>query len=256
LKMPKKAAAPAKSAGASKRAVPETILKKAARDKKRAEAVVAARAAAKKATAESRKLATTNAEKYFKEYQAADAKLIQDKRDAKAKGQFFVEGEPKVALLVRIRGINKLAPKPKKILQLLRLRQINNAVFVKLNKATWNMIRIIEPFITYGFPSRATVSKLIYKRGHGKVNRCRIPLTDNSIIAGELGAKGVNCIEDLIHEIVTCGANFKEANNFLWPFKLSNPIGGFEKKRHQFGQGFGATGNREEYINNLVGKMM
>jgi len=259
LKMPKKAAAaaPAKKAGAaSKRAVPETLLKKAARDKKRAEAAVAARAALKKSTAEARKLATANAEKYFKEYQAADAQLIKDKRDAKAKGQFFVEGEPKVALLVRIRGINKLAPKPKKILQLLRLRQINNAVFVKLNKATWNMIRIIEPFITYGFPSRATVSNLIYKRGHGKVDRCRIPLTDNSIIAGVLGEKGVNCMEDLIHEIVTCGANFKEANNFLWPFKLSNPRGGFEKKRHQFGQGFGATGNREEYINNLVGKMM
>jgi len=261
LKMPKKAAAaaPAKKAGgASKRAVPETFLKKAARDKKRAETKVADRAALKKATAESRKLATANAEKYFKEYAATDAKLIADKRDAKAKGQFFVEGEPKVALLVRIRGINKLAPKPKKIMQLLRLRQINNAVFVKLNKATWNMIRIIEPFITYGFPSRATVSKLIYKRGHGKVDRCRLPLSDNSIIAGQLSTQGINCMEDLIHEIVTCGANFKQANNFLWPFKLSNPLGGFakEKKRHQFGQGFGAVGNREEYINTLVAKMI
>jgi large subunit ribosomal protein L7e len=35
---------------------------------------------------------------------------------------FLMEAEPKVALLVRIRGVNKLAPKPKKILQLLRLR--------------------------------------------------------------------------------------------------------------------------------------
>ena len=154
-------------------------------------------------------------------------------------------------------SINKLAPKPKKIMQLLRLRQINNAVFVKLNKATWNMIRMVEPFITYGFPSRTTTSKLIYKRGHGKVNRMRLPLSDNMIISKELGEKtGINCIEDLIHEIVTCGPHFKQANNFLWPFKLSNPKGGFEIKRHQFGQGFGATGNREEYINNLVAKMM
>ena len=127
---------------------------------------------------------------------------------------------------------------------------------MKLNKATWNMIRIVEPFITYGFPSRATVSKLIYKRGHGKVDRCRLPLSDNAIIAGQLGAHGINSIEDLIHEIVTCGPKFKEANNFLWPFKLSSPNGGFEKKRHQFGQGFGASGNREEYINNLIAKMM
>merc|ERR1712086_272509 len=149
---------------------------------------------ASKARKAARDLAMKNAEKYFKEYQAADEKLIADKRDAKAKNQFFVEAEPKVALLVRIRGINKLAPKPKKIMQLFRLRQINNAVFVKLNKAPWNMIRMVEPFITYGFPSRATVSKLIYKRGHGKVTRARLPLSDNALIAGELGAHGINCV--------------------------------------------------------------
>merc|ERR1711943_113311 len=85
------------------------------------------------------------------------------------------------------------------------------------------MIRIIEPHITFGFPSRHMIKNLIYKRGCGKVNRCRIPLTDNSIVANELGKHGINCVEDLIHEIVTCGPKFKEANNFLWPFKLSSP---------------------------------
>merc|ERR1711937_994599 len=203
-----------------------------------------------------RKLALANAEKYAKEYADADKALIDGKRKAKKEGKIFVEGEPKVAFLVRIKGINKLAPKPKKILQLMRLRQLHNGVFVKLNKATWNIIRIIEPHITFGYPSRETISKLIYKRGYGKVDRCRIPLTDNSIIAGQLGESGINCIEDLIHEIVTCGPKFKEANNFLWPFKLSSPLGGFEIKRHSFGQGFGAYGNREELVNPLIGKMM
>jgi large subunit ribosomal protein L7e len=152
-------------------------------------------------------------------------------------------------------SINKLAPKPKKILQLLRLRQLHNGVFIKLNKATWNMIRIIEPHVTFGYPSRHMIKNLIYKRGAGKVNRCRIPLTDNSIIAGELGTHGINCIEDLVHEITTCGPKFKEANNFLWPFKLSSPLGGFEIKRHSFAQGYGAYGNREELINQLIKKM-
>ena len=153
-------------------------------------------------------------------------------------------------------SINKLAPKPKKILNLLRLRQLHNGVFVKLNKATWNMIKMVEPFVTYGFPSRASISKLIYKRGYGKVNRCRLPLTDNSIVEGELGKHGINCVEDLIHEIVTCGPKFKEANNFLWPFKLSSPLGGFEVKRHSFLQGWGAFGGRDELINPLIKKMM
>lgn len=43
-----------------------------------------------------------------------------------------------------------MSPKVRKVLQLFRLLQINNGVFVKLNKATMNMIRIIEPYITYG----------------------------------------------------------------------------------------------------------
>jgi len=203
----------------------------------------------------SRALASKNAEKYAKEYEAADKATIDGKRAAKKAGQFFVEGEAKVAFIIRIKGINKLAPKPKKILQLFRLRQLHNGVFVKLNKATWNMIRIIEPHVTFGYPSRHMIKNLIYKRGAGKVNRCRIPLTDNSIIAGELGVHGINCIEDLAHEIITCGPKFKEANNFLWPFKLSSPLGGFEIKRHSFAQGYGAYGNREELINQLIKKM-
>lgn len=140
-------------------------------------------------------------------------------------------------------------------MRLLRLRQLHNGVFVRLNKATINMIRTVEPLITYGFPTRDTVRRLIYKRGFGKINRSRIPLNDNAVIEQGLGKVGINCIEDLIHEIVTCGPNFKAANNFLWPFKLSSPNGGFEKKRHPFQNG-GAWGNREELINKLVARMM
>lgn len=44
-------------------------------------------------------------------------------------------------------SINKVAPKVKKVLRLLRLRQINNATFVKLNKASLNMLRIAQPYI-------------------------------------------------------------------------------------------------------------
>jgi ribosomal protein L30/L7E len=53
-----------------------------------------------------------------------------------------VLGEPKLAFVMRIRGINQVSPKVRKVLQLFRLRQINNGVFIKLNKATVNMLRI------------------------------------------------------------------------------------------------------------------
>lgn len=244
-----------RAASKKPRVVPENFVKKAARDAKILKAMVDARKAAKAANADKRKVAAANAAKYAKEYADADAALIKSKRDAKKAGSFFVEGEAKIAFVIRIRGINKLSPKQRKIMQLLRLRQIHNGVFVKLNKATWNMIRMVEPLITYGFPTRSTVKNLIYKRGFGKVNRSRIPLQDNSVIDGQLGKVGISCVEDLIHEIWTVGANFKQANNFLWPFKLNSPAKGFEKKRHPYMKG-GAWGNREENINELIARML
>ena len=139
-------------------------------------------------------------------------------------------------------------------MRLLRLRQLHNGAFVRVNKASVNMLRKVEPYITYGYPSRETIKKLILKRGYGKVNRQRIPL-NNQIIEGALGKKGINTVEDLINEIFTVGENFKEANNFLWPFKLRGPRGGFSAKRHPF-QRKGDWGNREEYINTLISKML
>lgn len=56
------------------------------------------------------------------------------RREAKAAGGFYADPEPRVALVVRIRGINDLHPKTRKVLQLLRLRQIHNAVFVKVRE--------------------------------------------------------------------------------------------------------------------------
>lgn len=63
------------------------------------------------------------------------------------------------------------------------------------------------------------------------------------------------CTEDLIHEIFTVGKHFKEANNFLWPFKLSAPLGGLESKLKNYIEG-GQNGNRETHINALVQRML
>jgi large subunit ribosomal protein L7e len=175
---------------------------------------------------------------------------------AKESGALYVPAESRLAFVIRIRGINKLNPKVVRILRLLRLRQLHNGVFVRVNKAAINMLRRVEPYITYGYPSRETVSKLIYKRGYGKINGQRIPLTNNSLIDRTLGKQhNIICIEDLINEIATVGASFKEANNFLWPFKLTPPRGGFVSKRHPIQRG-GDWGNREELINDLILKML
>lgn len=152
-------------------------------------------------------------------------------------------------------SISKMAPKPRKTLQLLRLLQINNGVFVRLTKATSEMLKIVEPYIAYGYPNLKTVRELVYKRGYGKIDKQRIPLTDNQIIEDHLGKYGIVCMEDLIHEIYTVGANFKQASNFLWPFKLSNPNGGFRPRKFKHFVEGGDLGNREEKINALVKSM-
>eukprot|EP00111_Clytia_hemisphaerica_P000058 TCONS_00000139-protein len=234
--------------------VPETLLKR----RKTLEKVRAARAASKlkqkKANKDKRQVIFTRAENYVKEYRQKEQDVIRMKRLAKKTGNFYVPAEAKLAFVIRIRGINQVSPKVKKALQLLRLRQINNGVFVRLNKASINMLRLVEPYISWGYPNLKSVRDLIYKRGHGKVAHQRIPLTENSIIENALGKRNIICIEDLIHEIYTVGENFKQANNFLWPFKLSCPTGGMRKKTIHFVEG-GDHGNREDFINNLIKQM-
>ena len=133
--------------------------------------------------------------------------------------------------------------------------QINNGVFVKVTKAITEMIKVVEPWVAYGYPALKTVKELVYKRGYGKVNKQRIALTDNSIIEENLGKYGIICMEDLIHEIYTVGPNFKQASNFLWPFKLSSPNGGFQRRKFKHFIEGGDLGNREEKINALVRRM-
>eukprot|EP00096_Caligus_rogercresseyi_P015114 TRINITY_DN755_c0_g1_i2.p1 TRINITY_DN755_c0_g1~~TRINITY_DN755_c0_g1_i2.p1 ORF type:complete len:244 (-),score=80.98 TRINITY_DN755_c0_g1_i2:166-897(-) len=236
-------------------AVPETVLKR----RKRIAEIRANRAkhviASKKSRHTKRIDIFKRAEKYVKEYRSKEADELRLQRDAKKEGGYYVSSEPKLAFVMRIRGINKVAPKVRKVLQLFRLRQINNGVFIKLNKATINMLRICEPYITWGSPNLKSVRELVYKRGFVKIEGKRIPITSNSLIETVLGKYNIICVEDLIHEIITVGPNFKYASNFLWPFKLNTPSGGWRKKSNHFVEG-GDFGCREEKINPLLRRMV
>merc|ERR1712058_129275 len=127
-----------------------------------------------------------SAEHCFK-YQEETKALIKQKQDAKNNGSIYVESSPKIAFVMRIHGIVGLAPKPRKILRLLRLKQVHNGVFVKVNKPIMNMLKIVNPFVTYGYPSLKAVKDLIYKRGCVKFNNQRIRIQDNEIINNKLG---------------------------------------------------------------------
>merc|ERR1711939_1175529 len=233
----------------------ESVLKKQKTQDALAKAAAAAATAAKKANKEKRVAAYKSAEKYVKEYRALAAQRVRMHRQAKAAGNHFVDAEAKLAFVVRIRGLNDMHPKTKKILQIMRLRQMNMGVFMKVSKAATEMLKRVEPYLSYGYPNLKSVRELIYKRGFGKINKQRLPLNDNSVIERGLGKYGIICMEDLVHEIYTVGPHFREANNFLWPFKLRPAKGGQAKKRKGFCEG-GLAGNREEKMNDLIAKML
>jgi len=236
--------------------IPESLKKKITRNKRLAEekkVKIAARRQANKVIRHDLKMKSL---KYDKEYRKEQRYLIQKRREAREHGNFFIEPEAKLLFVIRITGINKLAPKPRKILKLLRLDQLHKGVFVKVTKPMLNMLKYVQPYVVCGYPSLKTVRRIIMKRGYGKVNKQRIPLTNNKIIEESLGKFGIQGMDDLIHEIYTVGPNFKQASNFLWPFKLSSPRGGFVCKRHGFHEMKGGDwGNREELINELISRM-
>lgn len=165
---------------------------------------------------------------------------------------------------VSIKGV---APKPRKILQLLRLLRLHNGVFCKVTKSILEMVRLIEPYVTYGYPSRETVRRLLYCRGYCRylckenrrtvLNMRRLQLTDNQLVRDKFSKLNLTGIEDMVHQIYTVGPHFRLVNNFLWSFKLTCPRGGFISKRHAFSElRKGDWGNREHYINELVERMI
>lgn len=236
-------------------AVPETILKRRKRQQENRAVRAASLAKDRVARRKKRVDIFKRAEKYVKEYRQREHDELRLAREAKKAGNYYVPAEPKFAFVMRIRGINQVAPKVRKVLQLFRLRQINNGVFIKLNKATINMLRICEPYITWGTPNLKSVRELIYKRGFLKIDGKRTPITSNDLVEKTLGRHGVICVEDMIHELVTVGPSFKYVSNMLWPFKLNTPTGGWRKKTNHFVEG-GDFGCREDKINALLRNMV
>uniref|UniRef100_A0A8C2SVG3 Ribosomal protein L7 like 1 n=1 Tax=Coturnix japonica TaxID=93934 RepID=A0A8C2SVG3_COTJA len=165
--------------------------------------------------------------------------------------QVAVPKEHKLAFVVRIAEIKGVSLRVKKVINSLRLKRIYSGTFVKLSPLSLKMLQIVEPYVAWGYPNLKSVRELILKRGQGKVNKKRVPLTDNMLIEEHLGNCGIICLEDLIHEIYSAGKYFRNVSDFLWPFQLSvaryaarNKVG--------FLKEMGKPGCRGEGINQLI----
>jgi len=241
----------------TKQFIPEDVLKRRNRDRSTAEnRGMLKKHKVKTPSTQQQKDPIKRAEKFVKEYRAKQRSYVDIKKRARIENGYSIPSHVKILLIIRIRGHNKtVAPQVKKVLGLFRLRQIFDASFIRVNRATLNMLKRVERYVAFGYPSRKTVSEIIHKRGAARINTDRIPLTSNEITEKHLGQFGLVCTEDLVHEVATCGPHFKEVNNFLWSFKLNEPKEDLKDKNHPFKSG-GDWGNREEKINDLAQKMI
>ncbi len=85
--------------------------------------------------------------------------------------------------------------KAKRVLHSFHLSHFNTAVFVQVTPTTLSMLRLIEPYTTFGYPTLKTVKHLITKRGHTFVDGKRTPIKNNTIVETALASKGMICIE-------------------------------------------------------------
>ena len=109
----------------------------------------------------------------------------------------------------------------KKIFQTLRLNQRHQVVFLKNTQENQTLLKVVEPFVIFGYPTISTIRELIFKKGFAVLNGKKTPIQSNTTIEEQLGKHGVICLEDIIHDIFTVGDNFDIVTNFLSPFMVS-----------------------------------
>lgn len=164
----------------------------------------------------------------------------------------------KMVFIIRIREPNGMPKNVKKILNNMKLKSINEGTFRRYDEATKKKLHLIEPWVTYGIPSKNMINDLIRRRGHGKIDGKRIRLSDNVVVEKALSDEtegAVICVDDMVHELHIVGNEFRKVNSFLWTFQLSSPRTKFQKEKLGYKEG-GDYGDRGEEIDDLIMQML
>lgn len=173
-------------------------------------------------------------------------------QSAKAAG----ETNPKLLLVMRHAGKKIFDKTTTDIFKSLRMWQRHNAVFLENNKENQLLLRVIEPFVVYGFPTLSTIRELLFKKGFARIDGKKTAIQSNTMVEEQLGDKGVICLEDIIHEIYTVGDNFAAVNQFLCAFTMSSPRDGWKNKVSVAFKRGGEYGDRGNGINDLIARCL
>lgn len=167
----------------------------------------------------------------------------------------YCKPETEFFVVVQIRSQVNIAPRPKKTLELLRLNGINTCVVVRNNKSIKTMLQNAKDYIAFGHISYELLRKLVYSRGYGKINGEKVNLSNENI--EDFFEGRFKCVEELCNVIYSGKPEIKEVLNFLCPFKLCPPRGGFPNghKKKSFVQG-GSSNDHKDLLGRLLERMI
>lgn len=166
------------------------------------------------------------AEAFVNQFRKAERDTHRMKRTMASKTLFKVQDADSQNLLVVFRHrAHKIASDiTMKMLNSLQLGQLFNVALLKNNEETVALLKLVEPYVTWGYPNINAVRELIFKHGFLKIDSKKVAIDSNKLIEDHLGALGVICIEDIVHELFNVTENFDKIKEFLLPFKVNKQL--------------------------------
>ncbi|XP_058121141.1 uncharacterized protein LOC131281157 [Anopheles ziemanni] len=174
--------------------------------------------------------------------------------------------EGRLILIFRHRGGYICNNHIDRALHRLNVGNLKSASLQCLTAEVHALLKMVEPYVIWGYPNVTVVRELIYKYGvlrdpglkHYKPaaeleGKKMVPLTSNKIVEEIFGYCGIICVDDLIHEIMTVGEAFHFVHRHFRSFKLRNPMNGWRcpKIKGKLRSKGGEAGFRGDEINEL-----
>ena len=154
----------------------------------------------------------------------------------------------KCLVAVKVRGTVSAMRETRETLDLLRLTHTNHAVLIDNRPAYHGMLRRVNNYVTWGEPTKETVTMMLQKRGRIAGGK---KLTDEY-----LQKAGYKSIDDLADAIVACKVAFQKLPDVQPLFKLHPPSRGYKGKTKKSFRAGGEAGYRGAAINDLVKRMV
>ena len=156
--------------------------------------------------------------------------------------------ECKCLVAIKVRGTVSAVREVRETLDLLHLTHTNHAILIDSRPAYHGMLQRVNNYVTWGEPTKDTVSMMLQKRGR---------LSGGKKITDEyLQKQGYKNLDDLAEAIVNCKVAFQKLPETQPLFKLHPPSKGYKGKTKKGFKAGGEAGYRGVAINDLVKRML